>query len=85
MEPTHVKIAPGSQNFLNRYQSGKYPFFRAFDILLLLVFSCFVIYCLTPSNAFVKGSVIAKPSGIKPGKSAAIDGAYFSLYNPKSR
>ena len=83
MEPTNMKKALADGVLLNRSQSARYPFFRAFDILFLLGFCCFLIYCLTLNgNVSVKGNAITKPSPIKATESRAENQIYFSRYDP---
>ena len=86
MEPGNVKKALVSGTLLNRSQTGKYSFFRAFDILLLLGFSCFLIYCLTINgNVSVKRNAIANPFPFKATESPAENQVYFSRYDPYIR
>lgn len=70
IEPTNMKKALVSEKLFNRHESNKYSFFRAFDVLLLLAFSYFLVYCLTPSShVSVQNNAIAKPSFSKLSKS----------------
>ena len=55
-----------SKVFFNRHYQGKLSLFRSIDLLLLLGFSSFLIFCVTPnSTTSVKSNATAKPSADK--------------------